>query len=153
MARTSKPFARKPPTTAFKLLIAGDTPAATVFEADIEKFANARRLCSRRRGTRTHAFPIETAPNTAATTMRPLMHRKQSDMIDSFAPAHLKLVRFPARSPLPIAALPSMSLIPFVPFPHSRRVDAPPAQLRTATLRGFTVYPSASQRDVFYVGP
>jgi len=28
-------------------------------------------------------------------------------------------------------------------FPDSRRVDAPLAQLRTATLRGLTVYPSA----------
>jgi hypothetical protein len=28
----------------------------------------------------------------------------------------LKLVRFPARSPLPIAALPSMSLFPKAPF-------------------------------------
>src|SRR6266550_4820868 len=37
-------------------------------------------------------------------------------MIDSFAPAHLKLVRFPAHSPLPIAALPSMSLSPKPPF-------------------------------------
>src|ERR1700719_856911 len=37
-------------------------------------------------------------------------------MIDSFAPAHLKLVGFPARSPLPIAALPSMSLFPKAPF-------------------------------------
>ena len=44
-----------------------------------------------------------------------------------------------------------MSRVPRAPFPHSRRVDAPLAQLRTATLRGFTVYPSASQRDVFYV--
>ena len=34
---------------------------------------------------------------------------------------------------------------------RSRRVDAPLAQLRTATLRGLTVYPPASQRDVFYV--
>ena len=31
--------------------------------------------------------------------------------------------------------------------------DAPLAQLRTATLRGLTVYPSASQHDVFYVDP
>jgi hypothetical protein len=33
---------------------------------------------------------------------------------------NLKLVRFPARSPLPIAALPSMSLIPSARFtnPH-----------------------------------
>jgi len=36
--------------------------------------------------------------------------------IDSCAPAHLKLVRFPARSPLPFAALPSMSLFPKAPF-------------------------------------
>jgi hypothetical protein len=35
--------------------------------------------------------------------------------------------------------------------PQSRRVDAPLAQLRTATLRGLTVDPSASQPDVFYV--
>jgi hypothetical protein len=34
---------------------------------------------------------------------------------------------------------------------RSRRVDALLAQLRTATLRGLTVYPSASQPDVFYV--
>jgi hypothetical protein len=39
---------------------------------------------------------------------------------------------------------------PLAPFP-ARRVDAPLAQLRTATLRGLTVYPSASQRDVFYI--
>src|SRR5262245_53069175 len=32
--------------------------------------------------------------------------------IDSCAPAHLKLPRFPARSPLPIAPLPSMSPYP-----------------------------------------
>jgi len=36
--------------------------------------------------------------------------------IDSCAPAHLKLVRFPARSPLPVAALPSMSLFPKAPL-------------------------------------
>jgi hypothetical protein len=36
--------------------------------------------------------------------------------IDSCAPAHLKLVRFPVRSPLPIAALPSMSLFPKAPL-------------------------------------
>jgi hypothetical protein len=36
--------------------------------------------------------------------------------LDSLASAHLKLVRFPAHSPLPIAALPSMSLFPEVPF-------------------------------------
>jgi hypothetical protein len=65
--------------------------------------------------------------------------------------ARLKLGRVPACSPLPIAALPSMSLSPNAPFPDSRRVDSPLAQLRTATLRGLTVYPSASQRDVFYV--
>src|SRR5207245_6233472 len=34
----------------------------------------------------------------------------------------LKLVRFPPHSPLPIAALPSMSLPPKAPFPQSRRV-------------------------------
>jgi hypothetical protein len=32
---------------------------------------------------------------------------------------HLKLVRFPAHSPLPIAALPSMSLFPKTPFARS----------------------------------
>src|SRR6266699_4421418 len=37
-------------------------------------------------------------------------------------PARLKLVRFPAHSPLPTAALPSMSLSPNAPFPKSRRV-------------------------------
>ena len=57
----------------------------------------------------------------------------------------------PLGSTASLAALPAMSLIPFAPFPYSRRVDAPLAQLRTATLRGLTVYPSASQRDVFYV--
>jgi hypothetical protein len=33
---------------------------------------------------------------------------------------NLKLARFPARSPLPVAASPSMSLIPSAPFtnPH-----------------------------------
>jgi hypothetical protein len=31
---------------------------------------------------------------------------------DLLAPAYLKLLRFPARSPLPIATLPSMSLFP-----------------------------------------
>jgi hypothetical protein len=36
--------------------------------------------------------------------------------IDSLAPARLKLVRFPARSRLPIAALPSVSLFPKAPF-------------------------------------
>jgi hypothetical protein len=40
-----------------------------------------------------------------------------------------------------LTALPAMSLAPVAPFPHSRRVDAPLAQLRTATLRGLTVYP------------
>ena len=39
-----------------------------------------------------------------------------SEGVDSFAPAHLKLVRFPARSPLPIAALPSTSLFPKAPL-------------------------------------
>ena len=42
--------------------------------------------------------------------------RRNSESFDSCAPAHLKLVRFPAYSPLPIAALPSMSLFPKVPF-------------------------------------
>jgi len=42
--------------------------------------------------------------------------RLNSESVDSFAPTHLKLVRFPARSPLPIAALPSMSLFPKAPF-------------------------------------
>src|SRR5207249_4669331 len=37
-------------------------------------------------------------------------------------PARLKLVRFPAPSPLPTAALPSMSLSPKAPFPRSGRV-------------------------------
>src|SRR6478752_8399387 len=37
-------------------------------------------------------------------------------------PVRLKLVRFPPHSPLPIAALPSMSLPPKAPFPQSRRV-------------------------------
>jgi hypothetical protein len=37
-------------------------------------------------------------------------------------PARLKLVCFPAHSPLPTAALPSMSLSPNAPFPKSRRV-------------------------------
>jgi hypothetical protein len=32
--------------------------------------------------------------------------RLNSESFDSFDPAYLKLVRFPARSPLPIAALP-----------------------------------------------
>jgi hypothetical protein len=36
--------------------------------------------------------------------------------------ARLKLVCFPAHSPLPTAALPSMSLSPNAPFPHSIRV-------------------------------
>jgi hypothetical protein len=34
---------------------------------------------------------------------------------------------------------------------RSGRVDAPLAELRTATPRGLTVHPSASQPDVFYV--
>src|SRR6266487_3591203 len=37
-------------------------------------------------------------------------------------PARLKLVCVPAHSPLPTAALPSMSRVPRAPFPHSRRV-------------------------------
>ena len=37
-------------------------------------------------------------------------------------PVRLKLVRFPAHPPLPIAALPSMYFYPKAPFPHSRRV-------------------------------
>jgi len=41
--------------------------------------------------------------------------------IDSCAPAHLKLVRFPAYSPLPIAALPSMSLFLKAPFDRTSR--------------------------------
>ncbi len=42
-----------------------------------------------------------------------------SEILDSFASAYLKLVRFPARSLLPIAALPSMSLFPKAPFDFS----------------------------------
>jgi hypothetical protein len=42
--------------------------------------------------------------------------RLNSEILDSFAPAYLKLVRFPARSPLSIAALPSTSLFPKAPF-------------------------------------
>jgi hypothetical protein len=41
-----------------------------------------------------------------------MMHTRIVTPVDSCAPAHLKLVRFPAHSPLPIAALPSMSLVP-----------------------------------------
>src|SRR6476620_8817319 len=55
--------------------------------------------------------------------------------IDSCAPAHLKLVCFPAHSPLPTAALPSMSLFPKAPFNLSvlpiyvARVPAAPLKL------------------------
>ena len=42
--------------------------------------------------------------------------RLNSESVDSFPPAHLKLIRFPAHSPLPIAALPSMSLSRKAPF-------------------------------------
>ena len=35
---------------------------------------------------------------------------------------NLKLARFPARSPLPVAALPSISLIPSVPFTNSHEL-------------------------------
>jgi len=42
--------------------------------------------------------------------------RLNSESVDPFPPAHLKLVRFPAYSPLPVAALPSMSLFPKAPF-------------------------------------
>jgi hypothetical protein len=54
--------------------------------------------------------------------------------IDSCAAAHLKLVCFPAHSPLPTAALPSMSLSPKAPFDLSvpisvARVPAAPLKL------------------------
>ncbi len=42
----------------------------------------------------------------------PLKFEPRSFPTDSCAPAHLKLVRFPARSPLPIATLPSMRAPP-----------------------------------------
>src|SRR5206468_6885912 len=35
---------------------------------------------------------------------------------------NLKLAHFPARSPLPVAALPSMSLIPSAPFTNSHEL-------------------------------
>jgi hypothetical protein len=73
-----------------------------------------------------------------------------------------KLARFPTCSSLPgsftlitrtapcLRQLPSCVAV-YPRDSRSRRVDAPLAQLRTATLRGLTVYPSPSQPDVFYV--
>jgi len=47
----------------------------------------------------------------------------------------LKLVRFPARSPLPIAALPSMSLIPSAAFAAVTRVKERPGFPIAADLK------------------
>src|SRR2546430_9054317 len=51
--------------------------------------------------------------------------------------AHLTLVRFPARSPLPIAALPAMSLIPIA------------LSLPLSHLSGLPIYVAASQHAPF----
>ena len=74
--------------------------------------------------------------------------------IDSCAPAHLKLVRFPARSPLPIAALPSMSLFPKAPFDLSvwaiyvARIPAAPfARSPRRPLPSISLIPSARFTD------
>jgi hypothetical protein len=64
-------------------------------------------------------------------------------MIDSFAPAHLKLVRFPSRSPLPIAALPSMSLFPKAPFDLS---VCPSMSLDSRRLHCISAAPAALDR-------
>src|SRR6266496_4297072 len=67
-------------------------------------------------------------------------------------PARLKLVCFPAHSPLSTAALPSMSLSPSAPFLHSRRVlcrSRPRGSIETRSLP--TLTRSYPRRFTFYV--
>src|SRR5438128_6099075 len=71
-----------------------------------------------------------------------------SEAFDSFVSTHLKLVRFPARSPLPIAALPSMSLFPEAPFDLS---VCPSMSLASLRLHLRADWPVTVQLDSFTV--
>jgi len=61
-----------------------------------------------------------------------LPNRSLHDCVDSFAPAHLKLVRDRSSLAATLAALPSMSLFPKAPFGLSASAFAKPSQLRRA---------------------
>jgi hypothetical protein len=61
---------------------------------------------------------------------------QHSSMFDSLAPARLKLVRVPALSLLPIAALPSMSLSPKAPFDLSACPSVSLASPRLHSIAG-----------------
>jgi hypothetical protein len=73
-----------------------------------------------RSGLKLVRFPRSLAAFTLITRTAPCL--RQLPYLRCRLLARLKLVRFPARSPLPIAALPSMSLSQKAPFPRSRRV-------------------------------
>src|SRR6185437_7460256 len=62
-------------------------------------------------------LPIYVTRVPAAPLMRSLPRDLSVTLTD--LTVHLKLVRFPAHSPLPIAALPSMSLFPKTTFARS----------------------------------
>ena len=72
--------------------------------------------------------------------------------IDSCAPAHLKLVRVPALSPLPLAALPSMSVFPNAPFDlsvlPSYVAGVPAAPFAHCFPRNFTFYVALPIRSI-----
>src|SRR5581483_10352 len=72
--------------------------------------------------------------------------RCQDIFRNKFLTADVKLARFPARSPLPLAALPSMSLIPSAPLKLARYTSSQPQQdnswiadhLRSVRVRTFS---------------
>src|SRR6516225_7387585 len=94
--------------------------ASTIFDPCLSRFDGSRRLISELALKLTHALP----------------------------PGHLKLVRFPAHSPLPIAALPSMSRVPRAPL----KLVCFPAHLPlpTAALPSMSLSPKAPLKLVCF---
>jgi len=78
-------------------------------------YAQAAEARTKRTSKRPTSNAQRPTPNREAGT-KSKRSTLNSERIDSFARARLKLVHFPAHSPLPIAALPSMSLSPKAPF-------------------------------------
>ena len=95
--------------------------ASTIFDPCLSRFDGSRRLISELALKLTHALPPGHLKLVRFPAHSPLPIAALPSM--SRVPrAPLKLVCFPAHLPLPTAALPSMSLSPKAPFPCSRRV-------------------------------
>jgi hypothetical protein len=58
----------------------------------------------------------------------------------TFSNTNLKLARMPARSPLPVAALPSMSLIPSAPVTNSPGMIQQLIESLLVTIRAVGVF-------------